>query len=510
MNAERTVVVGLDGAGFDLLDSWLEEGKLPTIARVMDSGVRGQLESVLPPVTSPNWKAYATGKNPGKIGIYWWENIDVANRRVYYPSERKQTNTEYWEILANESDVGVIGVPTTYPPKRVGSFFVSGAPDAEETGYTHPPELESELESELGYRVLKQNRIKDDTNAAAEEILDLIDLRFKAAKYLDRQYNVDFLQIATFYLNSLHHYLWDDDYTLEAWQLIDNHLADFVDDETNIILMSDHGSNPIGTVFYINTWLAENGYLELTRDSPGFLYKFGIQKDRLARVFNRLGVKQAAKRMAPQSLLNRIPDEEGIFKREQKTNKIDWEQSTAVASGQGPIYLTMDPDDPEREIVREELKTKLGELTDPELRQIATEIVDGRDAYNGEYIDESPDIVIDQAAGVHIPGGIGKEEVFTIPTEEGWKAENRRYGLFAASGPDMGTGTVDGLSILDLAPTLLHLHGCPVPSSMDGQVVTDIFDPQSKAVSKAINRQAETLQAQELKRVRQIARRLDL
>jgi len=79
----KLVVVGLDGASFELLDPWIEEGSLPNLRKIKDSGVYGDMESCLPPVTSPNWKCYSTGKNPGKLGIFWWENIDVKNKRVH-------------------------------------------------------------------------------------------------------------------------------------------------------------------------------------------------------------------------------------------------------------------------------------------------------------------------------------------------------------------------------------------------------------------------------------------
>ena len=75
----KTIVIGLDGASFDLINPWLRAGKLPNLQSLMDNGVKGRLKSCLPPTTSPNWKCYSTGKNPGKLGMFWWENIDFRN-----------------------------------------------------------------------------------------------------------------------------------------------------------------------------------------------------------------------------------------------------------------------------------------------------------------------------------------------------------------------------------------------------------------------------------------------
>jgi predicted AlkP superfamily phosphohydrolase/phosphomutase len=64
------IVIALDGATFDLLDPWLDEGVLPTLARLIAGGVSGRLSSTLPPITAPAWASFMTGKNPGKHGVF--------------------------------------------------------------------------------------------------------------------------------------------------------------------------------------------------------------------------------------------------------------------------------------------------------------------------------------------------------------------------------------------------------------------------------------------------------
>jgi predicted AlkP superfamily phosphohydrolase/phosphomutase len=75
-------------------------------------------------------------------------------------------------------------------------------------------------------------------------------------------------------------------------------------------------------------------------------------------------------------------------------------------------------------------------LTDPNGRPIANAVYRGEEAYDGAHIEEAPNVVIDQRPGVHITGVIGRDDVFTNPTEDGWLAENRQSGLFAATDPD--------------------------------------------------------------------------
>ncbi|WP_436911291.1 alkaline phosphatase family protein [Halosimplex marinum] len=510
MDATKTVVFGLDGAHFELIEPWIEAGELPNVASVVDGGVSGDLESVLPPVTSPNWKAYATGKNPGKLGIFWWENVDVAERRVHYPSDRKHRHVEFWDLIADEDPVGVLGTPTTYPPSEIEPFFVAGPPDGKNTDFAYPPEIETELTERFDYRVRKRYRIADDEDRAVEEILDLIDLRFEAARHLAAEHPVAFLQVTTFYLNSLHHFLWDDEATLRAWRIVDEHLGAMLADDCNVVLMSDHGSHQISTVFHVNTWLQEQGYLTLDETVANALHSLGINTDRLVRLATSLGVRETAERLTPQRLLNYIPDEQGEVSLEQKTEHVDWDRTRALASGQGPVYLTLPRDHPEYERTRSTLVEELEGVTDPDGRPVARAVHRGEDVYSGEYVSDAPDIVVEQAEGVHIHGSLGRDAVFTAPAADGWSAENKREGLFAAAGPDFATGEAPGLSILDLAPTLLHLHDCAVPASMDGEVRTDLFDPDSDPAAREVAVRSGTARERELERIRGVARRIDL
>jgi len=68
----KVLVIGLDGATWDLIEPWAEEGKLPTFKMLMENGTWGELESCIPFVTYPAWKCYSTGKNPGRLGVYWF------------------------------------------------------------------------------------------------------------------------------------------------------------------------------------------------------------------------------------------------------------------------------------------------------------------------------------------------------------------------------------------------------------------------------------------------------
>lgn len=480
----RTVVVGLDGATRRLIDPWIEAGELPALADILDRGVSGELQSVLPPVTSPNWKAYATGKNPGKIGVFWWQNIDVENRRSHLPVERYHDNDEYWELLADDYRVGVINVPTTYPPKSVGEFLIAGPPDGANTGYSHPSELESRLDDEFDYQVRKDRHLKSGDDAAFEEVLDLIDLRFRVAKQLADEHDLEFLQVTTFYLNSLHHHLWDAEYVKQGWKIVDSHLAEFLERGDNLVLMSDHGHSEIETVWYLNNWLAQEGYLQYDANVTDSLYSLGINADRLKRLLSRanarlsgVDLEASVTDLAPEWLINRLPNEEGELGGS-KFEILDWENTDAIASAQGPVYLTADPGTDRYERIRAELIERFEELRGPDGRPLVRAVYPKEAVFEGPYLSEAPDIVIDKAPHVNIRENLGGDRTFAR-SDDSWNGVNRREGLFAAVGPAFGEGELSALSILDLAPTLLHMHGQPVPADMDGEVRREVFAPDS-------------------------------
>lgn len=112
-------------------------------------------------------------------------------------------------------------------------------------------------------------------------------------------------------------------------------------------------------------------------------------------------------------------------------------------------------------------------------RNIARKVWIKERLYEGEYFREAPDLVIDQEKGVHISGSIGKKKVFEDP--EKWIGENKKRGLFMAYGPDIKSNTkLSEVSILDLAPTVLHIYGLAIPKRMDGEVLKEIFKESSE------------------------------
>lgn len=472
----RTFVVGLDGASWRLLEPWIEAGDLPNLAALRESGTWAESHSTLPPVTFPNWKSYSAGKNPGGYGVFWFEHVDLAAGEIEVAEGGDFDTAELWDYLNEDGQrTGVVNMPTMYPPREIDGPIVCGGPDATEGeyrsiegGYTTPPDLEADLEQRFDYRVHPDPLIStnEERGEEVEAILDLLDTHFEVALTLFEEEDLEFMHLTLFYLNVLHHFFWDAEPTHRAWKLVDEWLGELrAFEDVNVVLMSDHGSAPTTTEFYVNEWLAENGYQARSRTVEDVLRPLGLDRETVLQSAKRLGIVDTLAAVVPERVQQLVPQSDGL-KRGRKLEAIDLDRTRAVASGQGPIYINPTFD---VESVKAELMADLKAVED-EAGPLFTAVHDGAERYSGPYVDAAPEIVVDQRPGVHVNDGIGGGEIQSGPDR--WAAENTPYGMFVANGPDFEpSGELDQICILDIAPTILAAHGLDVPTDMDGDVL---------------------------------------
>ena len=145
----RAVVLGLDGGTWDLLRPLAERGVMPNLARALERGRHGRLQSCLPPFSAPAWMSISTGKNPGSHGIFdFWEAGTPGQKRLV--SSTSASGRKLWELVDDAGKVAhVLAVPVSYPPARLehGSFVCGMFTPGEGVDYTWPRELKAELKA---------------------------------------------------------------------------------------------------------------------------------------------------------------------------------------------------------------------------------------------------------------------------------------------------------------------------------------------------------------------------
>jgi len=503
---KKVIVIGLDGGTWNIIKPLIKTGKLPTIAKLMKNGCYGNLESSIPPITFPAWKCYSTGKNPGKLGVYHFCNVDIKKRKVIMNSSLSFKSKELWDYLSeNNISCGVLDMPTTYPPKEINGFMVSHNPLSSD--FTYPKNLADELIEKLGYKPIPDYfSVVEDKDLIIASNKEIIKQRFDTAKYLLSIFNPQFFHITIFHIDTIQHYFWKDmeennpkygKVIEEFWITIDNGikslLDDFCDERTYVFLMSDHGFTSLKSEFNIAQWLISKKYLFLTRKSIIFdiLSKLGISSDKILSVIIKLKIYSLLRRIVPLSLQQKIgdsiPGKKGKITDVGMETLIDWKRSKVIPICGIYINTNIIPQNSEDyEKLRDRLITEMENITSPTGDRAFIRIYKREEVYNGEFVDSAPDIVT--LNNCFLTTNLSAE-MWDVSRSR-WSGDHELNGIFLAYGPNIKKGCeIQGARIYDIAPTILHIFGIPIPKDMDGKVLKEIFEEDSKILKKEITYQ---------------------
>jgi len=518
----KCLVLGLDGATFSLLGPLSEEGKLPSIRRLMIEGVKGILKSTIPPLSSVAWTSFATGKNPGKHGVF-----DFSKRATMTYEDSPVTSRDVrcetlWDILSrHRRRVGLVNVPLTYPPKAINGMMVTGFPTPEEMGdYTYPRDLLRELKADIpGYRLQPVTPLLEGNEEALAT-----DLGFVTENILQTTLRLlekgDWDLLATVFTgpDAMGHICWnhiDPSHPLhdevkssrlgplfsEMYSMIDRavgRILGSVDELGNVLLLSDHGFAGVHKAVYINNWLLEEGLLKVKRGIPSMArygaLRLGLTPVRaygLARRFHLLRNSlrtSGGSRSRLQSLASHI-----FLSR----SDIDWRRSRAYSFGSfGQMCVNLAGRDPEG-IVSEGncnglvsgIMKDLSDMKDPDTGEQLFDMIYSRDQiYWGPESQSSPDIVFLNSRSKFVTVRyleFGDSKL--LARHPVWTGAHAMDGVFIACGTDMNRGAeIESASIMDVAPTILHLLNCPAPNDVDGKVLNRIFRAGSEAEARGV------------------------
>jgi len=508
----KVLVIGLDGATFDLIKPWVADGYLPTLSRLMREGAHGPLRSTIPPMTAPAWTSFATGTNPGKHRLFDW----IARKSDSYeflPVTALNCKAPTIYTLLSQADrrVCTLNVPMTYPPTPVNGMMVSGMPaPSTQTTITYPITLFQDILQAVGDYVLYPDPGQAYSDSGVDSFLERLyrctDLRVRTLEYLRERETWDFTMVVFNGTDTICHALWkytDPDHPLhdpgryakygtairDYYQYVDSHLAQIVeglDDETTVVIMSDHGFGPFRKFIHVNNWLIQEGLM---------CVKSGLRPRLKRRLFN-LG-------FAPMNVYNLLMQLGlGALKREVVRGQgqgllkalflsfedVDWHRTVAYSLGNvGQIYVNLAGREPfgcvppgaAYEQVRDQIIAQLSELRDPETGEQVVEAAYRREEiYDGDQTEYAPDILFMPRRLEYFGFGeyeFGSHRVIEA-VKRGISGTHRMDGIFLAYGPGVQPGLeVKDAQIIDLAPTILHAMGEAVPEHMDGRVLEEIL-----------------------------------
>ena len=122
MDSKRLIIIGLDAADYNLTARFIEDGAMPRLGQVKDSGNFSLLKSVIPPNTAPGWTSITTGVNPGKHGIFYF--YDFSSVPLTIINSTRTSTPRIWDyVRALGGKSVVVNVPVTYPVEAFSRVF---------------------------------------------------------------------------------------------------------------------------------------------------------------------------------------------------------------------------------------------------------------------------------------------------------------------------------------------------------------------------------------------------
>ena len=465
MHPNKVLVIGLDCFTPQLVfDQYL--GQLPNLKSLMDAGYWGNLRSSEPPITVPAWTCMMTSKDPGQLGFYGFRNRkDHSYEALYFANSLAVREPTVWNLLSrNRMDSVLIGIPQTYPPKPLRGNLVTGflAPDNQST-YTHPEDLKEEVERAAdGYIIDVKDFRTDNKDWLKEQVYEMTEKRFRVIHHLLRTKPWSFFMFVEMGPDRLHHGFWrycDPSHRLyEPGNPYENVLLDyyvFLDKKiggvleqvdlssTTVLVVSDHGAKGMRGGICVNEWLAQQGYLRL-KETP-----------------------KAVTRLRMEDILwkgTRVWGEGGYYSR--LFFNVDGRETQGV----------IPPADYEK--MRSEIVEKLEALGDEEGKSIGTRVHRPEDLYETTR-NIPPDLIVYFGdLDWRSVGSVGMGCLHTFENDTGPDDANHDYnGIFILADPrvpaqDRGRA-LGGITLYDVAPTVLDCLALKVPTDMLGQRILE-------------------------------------
>ena len=484
----KVLVLGLDGADYDLVCTLLGQGRLPTIARLAGQGSFGPLRSTIPAVTPTAWSSFLTGLNPAGHGIFNFStNPNRSPQRV--ESAASRAGTPLWRLLGRAGlRSAFVTVPFTYPAEPIDGVVVTGygGPerpqilpaearsriDAAYPGFVtaHHPMAERWWEDFSGYTARLIEHVEQTAGVCRialelDPALSLLCVDFMSS---DHAGHLGYNRLDP--EHPAHDPSQAGDELVQVYEAVDRACAELIDDarrvwdeEPTALVLSDHGMKPIYWTFHANRWLEEAGHLRFRRRSlqplkGGALNAAAKVDQRLARTTGWYGRGLDVLPLLPRPALDRAFAD------------IDFGSTRAYCFATGGQIFLGEASGARRDPALRRAARR-GARIGPPPRDAATSpsrFCARRISTTGPYLDKAPELVIlPRDERIHVdssrrpwPAAFERHDRLDPEVFYGYSGHHGLTGILAAAGPGIAFGEVPpGSEITQLPATLLRLFG---------------------------------------------------
>ena len=450
----RLFVIGLDCFDPTLAFEWWWDD-LPNLRSLAAQGTYGRLESTIPPITVPAWTCMLSGKDPGQHGFYGFRNrADYSYHQMSIATANRIRFPRVWDRVSQSGGRAiVVGVPQTYPVRPLNGIMVSSfLTPSTESAYTYPPEFKDEIGQVVGeYMLDVPNFRTDDKVRLLQDIYRMSRQRFTLVKHLLRtRPDWDMFMFVDMGPDRIHHGMWKyvdprhpkyragnpyENTIHKYYQFLDAQIGELLamlPDDVAVLVMSDHGAQPMIGGICINDWLIAHGYLTLLDKPPGV-----VSLDQC---------------------------------------EIDWEHTKAWGAGgyYGRLFLNVRGREPQGvippdqvEAFKREITARLEAITDPDGRNIGTRVFRPEEVY-AEVNNIPPDLIVyfGNLAWRSV-GSVGNEGFHVFENDTGPDdANHAQKGMYILRRPGATSGVQIERTWHAIAPTMLELLGLDVPDEM--------------------------------------------
>ncbi len=507
---QKLIAIGLDGGTFTILKPFIKRGLLPNLAKLLENGSHGNLLSTIPPLTSPAWISFASGKNPGKHGCLLFTQADITpGQGPSFTTAASIDSQTLWEVLSEQGKrVILVNIPMTYPPHPVNGAMITGmmTPSTAST-FTYPPDLPARYPSLKNYIIdvgFIDQAMDMGTNTmfatSPGEFIARIDqmreARTDACLALLAGEPWDFFMVVYTGVDRISHFFWhelaalaegeDPKSVAHSKQLLAyfgkldediGRLTAAGGEGAYTLLMSDHGFGPRATkALYLNNWLHDQGLL-VKRKRGEERADSGVW---LMRLKSALGDRQWFR-----SLASKLPMGFRVRLRKQSITSqgalVDWENAKAytimMASFVAGIKINNQLPEGIREEITRQLIDTLPGIQDPKTgRPLIKRVFRREEIYKGHHVPSFPEIILIadedyEVVNTMIDHGYSKPMLLSIRN-----GDHRPEGIFALSGSGVRqTELQEDWYLPDVTATILYALGCALPDDLDGRPIAEAF-----------------------------------
>ncbi len=496
--SRKTLLLGLDGASWNLLDRLIDLGAMPNLARLAREGARATLESTIPPITPVAWTSLMTGANPGRHGIFGFKKRGRENTYLSAPINRMDMQVPtLFDYYREGGRLVSLNLPMSYPATPVNGFMVSGmmTPLKNPGDFEHPRGLLERFaragidyvidpKFQMGVEEQARKVFQSWRNEGADFIRQLgaiTSARVEALRLLLREEDWQLAICVIVGTDRIQHLYWDrllpedgsepEPFLVDYYRQVDEHIGELaagLGSDCDLLIVSDHGFVRHHGSFLTNEWLRRHGWLAPRQASRSPLYP-------LKRLLDRLGIsRQRVARLIGERRASRV---------QLAAAHVDWARSRAYLGSPFGIRInlkgreTLGLVEPEAfERVRDEIIAALRDLRDPEGRPVLARVLKGEEIYPGEARHDAADIVYvfrDDRNHDGYMSNLGPEVFSPTSSKTG---DHRIDGIMVAWGGGIRPAEGDlRFRIWDVLPTVMHLNGRAVPEICDGRVLQEIL-----------------------------------